>query len=204
MVAGGTVSVTATVSGAATPLSASIAVNARSWHTSTPSPFEVPNGTFVILPVPPQPTGLDSGLGYFQETYTYPGGSSTFISDNGPNQGYGYYATQATFTNNYNYEINPNLENTGSAFFSKQCGNYNAQTKPAGFISGSNLLTQTKRHEYNSSTESHYAFYSNSTSGQNNPGDYVESRVATPGTSPSTFDNTTSSGITSAYQNIVS
>lgn len=200
LVTGGTVSVTPT---GGSPLTAAITVNPRNWHTATPSPVEVPNSTFITLPVPPQPTGSDSGLGEFQETYSNPGSSSTFISDNGPNQGYGYYSTQITFTNNFKYEINPDLENTGSTFYSEQCGNYNAQTKPSGFISGSLLLTQTRRHEYNSAVQSHYAFYSNSISGTNNPGNYAESRIASPGTSPSTFDNTTSSGITTRYQNIL-
>lgn len=203
VVTGGTVSVTVTSSGSTATPTAQITVNNRNWHTATPGPVEVLNGTFVVLPVPPQPTGLDSGLGESQETESWPGLSSTFIADSGPNKGYGYYATQLTFTNNYNYEINPDLENTSSTFYSEQCGNYNAQTKPAGFISGSNLLAQTRRHEYNSATQSHYAFYSASLSGSNNPGDYVESRIATPGTSQQTFDNGTSSGIQSNYQNIL-
>lgn len=199
MVTSGTVS--ATISGLAAPVTASITVTGRNWHITTPNPVEVANGTFVPLPVPPQPTGLDSGLGESSETETWPGFSSTFISDNGPNQGYGYYVTQPAFTNNYNYEINPDLENTSSTFYLQQCGNYNAQTNQ-GFISGSNLLTQTKRHEYNSPTQSHYAFYSQSFSGSNNPGDYVESRVAVPGTSQGTFDSGTASGLQTNAQSV--
>ena len=108
-----------------------------------------------------------------------------------------------TFTTSYEYEINPDLSNTGSTFYSDQCGNYNAQTNPNGYISGSNLLTQTNRHEWNSTTESHYAFYSNSISGTNNFGNYVEARIATPGTSPQTFDSTTSSDLATLNQNIL-
>ncbi len=187
----GTVSVTVTSSSAtATPM-ASIAVNARNWHTNAASPAEVPNGTFFLLPVPPQATGSDAGLGESQVNFTNNSFSSTFISDNGPNNGYGYYASQPTITTTFPYEINPDLENINSTFYTHQCGNYNAQTQPNGFISGANLLTQTRRHEYNSTTQSHYAFYSSSLSGANNPGDYVESRVAAPGTSQSSFDSTT-------------
>jgi hypothetical protein len=167
------------------------------------SAVQVANGTFVVLPVPPQSSGLDSGLGRSQETQSWPGFASTFISDNGPNQGYGYYSSQPSFTNNYNYEINPDLDNTGSTFYSMQCGNYNAQTNPSGFISGSNLLTQTRRHEYNSSTQRHYAFYSSSISNQNNLGDYVEARITPPGTSAQTFDQGTSTGLQNLSQNIL-
>jgi hypothetical protein len=40
-----------------------LTVAPRNWHTIPASPVEVPNGTFITLPVPPQPTGQDSGLG---------------------------------------------------------------------------------------------------------------------------------------------
>jgi hypothetical protein len=58
-------------------------------------------------------------------------------------------------------------------------------------------------HEYNSASQSHYAFYSNSISSANNPGDYVQSRLASPGTSPSSFDSQTASELTQRYQNIL-
>ncbi len=194
MVTSGAVSVT--VAGISSPLSASITVIARNWHLAPATPADVPNGTFYTLQVPPQPGGEDSGLGRYSEVVGNSCGNgncaSTFISDGGPNDGYGYYATGSqSFTTTYQFEINPDLTNTGSTFYSKQCGNYNSQTNPGGFILGSTLLTQTGRHEYNSNTQSHYAFYSKSLFGTNNPGDYVESRMATPGTSPATFDNET-------------
>jgi hypothetical protein len=204
MVVSGTVTVSATASGATTPLSASITVNGRNWHTSASSPAEVANGTFRLLPVPPATSGNDGGVGASQETVgNSPFSGVSFVSDNGPNKGYGYYANMPTFQTSYNYEINPDLENTGSTFYQNQCGNYSANN-PSGFISGNNLLTQTRRHEYNGSTQSHYAFYSSSLSSPNNPGDYVESRVATPGTSGSSFDSATSSGLNTLYQNVLS
>jgi hypothetical protein len=195
IVTGGTVSVkVSSGSSTATP-TASITVTQRNWHTSPASPAEVPNGTFTTLLVPPQSAGNDSGLGAskFQITYSYQAG--TTISDNGPNNGYYYYTANLTFSVfYYQYEINPDLENTNSTFYKAQCGNYNATTNPNGFISGSNLLTQTNRHEWNSSTESHYAFYSNGLS-SNNPGDYFESRVGPPGTNTSNFNTDTTNGI---------
>jgi hypothetical protein len=202
MVTSGTVSVTASASGASTPLAANITVNPRTWRTSPASPVSEPNGTFYTLPVPPQSAGNDAGLGESYENTGNSSGSSTFISDKGPNNGYGYYATQVAITTTYEYEINPDLQNKSSSFYQYQCGNYNAQTNPGGYISGSNLLTQTNRHEWNSATESHYAFYSKSISGSNNPGSYVEQRVAPPGTNQQTFDNDTLSGLNALYQSI--
>jgi hypothetical protein len=196
MVTSGTVSVF--VNGISAPLSYSVTANPRSWKTGPASPASVPNGTFYTLPVPPTPTGLDAGLGEFLENTGNSGTFySIFISDNGPNNGYGYYATEPAFTTSFQYEISPALV-PGSTFYTEQCGNYNAQTKPSGYISGSNLTTQTNRHEWNSATESHYAFYSNSIAGANNPGNYVEARIATPGTSQETFDTTTGSGLNNA------
>jgi len=61
--------------------------------------------------------------------------------------------------------ISPDLQNTSSAFYKAQCGNYNATTHPNGFISGSNLLTNTNRHE-SGTIQSHYENY---VTAQNNP-----------------------------------
>jgi hypothetical protein len=192
MVVGGTVSVT---SGTSTPLTASVTVNARGWQTSPASPVSEPNGTFYTLPVPPQPSGADSGLGYFSEVLGDTGFNVTIIGDNGPNNGYGYYATQLTYSpDNFEYEINPDLQNTSSTFYQHQCG-------AGGFISGTNLLTQTNRHEWNSATESHYAFYSVSLS-KNNPGNYFEASVASPGTNITTFVNDSRSNLNGLYTQI--
>jgi hypothetical protein len=160
VVIGGTVSVT--VSGKTT-LSASFTVPNRNWHTGPASPAEVANGILITLPQPPQNTGTDSGLGYFKWHCVLNSGSQglqySTINDNGPNQGYTYWPSKQIFSTwNFQYEINPDLETVGSTFYQAQCGNYNATTNPNGFVSGSNLLTQTNRHEWNSSTQSHYAF----------------------------------------------
>jgi hypothetical protein len=197
MATGGTVSVTAGAT-----LTASVTVTARNWKTGAASPASEPNGTFITLPVPPQPNGGDSGLGYFAEELGDTGFNVTVIQDNGPNDGYGYYSSQLTYSPDYfQYEINPDLQNTGSTFYSEQCGNYNATTNPSGYISGSNLLTQTNRHEWNSATESHYAFYATSLS-TNNPGSYFESSVAAPGTNMTTFVNDSRSTLNGLYTQI--
>jgi hypothetical protein len=204
MVTTGTVSVSVSANGKTTPVSVSITVTNRTWHTTPASPASVPNGTFSVLPVPPQPTGSDSGLGISLERTGNSGFASTFVSQDGPNKGYGYYATPPTFTPLlYQYELNPDLVNSASTFSQHQCGNYNASSNPSGFISWPNLSTQTSRHEYNSTVQSHYAFYSNSISGANNPGDYVERQVAAPGTSASTFDAATATGLNTLYSNIL-
>jgi hypothetical protein len=74
------------------------------------------------------------------------------------------------------YTINPDLENPGSTFAQYQWGR-------CGFVLYSDLLTQTRRHEYNHATQSHHGRYVNALNDTNNNfGDYVESRVAAPGT----------------------
>jgi hypothetical protein len=80
-------------------------------------------------------------------------------------------------------------------------GNYDATNNPGGFISWANLLAQTRRHEYNSATESHYGEYSNSLT-TNNPGDYIEARVAAPGVDLNAFDQSTRSGLDALYAQI--
>jgi len=180
MVTSGTVGVTVNgPNGSSTP-TATVTVTNRNFHTSAASPTSVANGTFYNLPVPPSATGQDSGLGYFGWHYTLGSNSYSTISDGGPNQGYTYWPSNISFSTwNFQYEINPDLVNSSSTFSQEQWG-------ACGFISWSNLFAQTERHEYNSSTESHYAFYSNSLD-SNNPGDYFESDTALPGANLSTF-----------------
>ena len=184
MVAGGTVSVMAN----GTPLSASITVTARNWHTNPASPTEVSNGTFFTLPIPPQNVGIDAGLAESKWSAPYNSPSLSTLNDGGPNQGYTYFPSNFSFTAfYYQYEISPDLENSASTFSQHQSG-------INGVISWTNLLAQTRRHEYNSLVQSHYAFYSNSM-GSNNPGDYLEQQVASPGSNLTTFINSTTEGI---------
>jgi len=193
MVTSGTVS--ATIAGLTSPVTDTITVTNRNWRTNAASPTPEPNGFFITLPVPPQPSGTDSGLGYFAEDLGDAGFNVTILSGDQPNAGYGYYATPLSYSPDYfQYEINPDLQNTNSTFYQHQCGT-------GGFISGANLVTQTNRHEWNSATESHYAFYSSSLS-NNNPGSVFESSVAPPGTNMTTFVNNSRSTLNGLYTQV--
>jgi hypothetical protein len=205
LVKGGTVSVTITDGNRSFSASATITVNARNWHTAAATATKVANGTSPLpaLPVPPQPTGSDSGLGFFAENTSDQGTSNSTIIQSGPNTNYTYFASQFSISTTAQYEINPDLEDANSTFSAHQCGNYNASKNPGGFISRASLLTQTQRHEYNSSTQSHYAFYSNSLSSSgNNPGDFVEQQVAPPGADLNAFVQNVRNGLNSRYNQI--
>ncbi len=195
-----------TSGGSTGPLLDLLAPPAINSSPTPPSPTQVPNETFFALPLPPQPSGSFSGLGYSNWRAAYGSLSYLTIGDGGPNQGYTYFTSNFSWTNfDYRYEINPDLENTGSTFYQAQCGNYNATTNPNGFISGADLLTQTRRHEYNSSTQSHYAFYSVAvSSAADNPGDYIEQQIAVPGADLNTFNTNVQSGITSRFNDVSS
>jgi hypothetical protein len=203
---GGTVTVTAKVNQTDLPaVSRTITVTNRAWHTNPASPTQVPNGTISPpLPVPPQPTGDDSGLGVSEEQTGDGGFASTLIQDNGPNHGFAYFASPLNFPFLFfRYTINPDLENSGSVFSQHQCGNYDPSTNPGGFISWINLFTQTRRHEFNSTTQSHHAFYSSAMNlSINNPGDYFESRVASPGVSLAQFEGDTRTELNARYARI--
>jgi hypothetical protein len=89
------------------------------------------------------------------------------------------------------------LQSSTSQFSTHQWG-------ACGYISWSNLLTQTNRHEFNSSTQSHYGFYTVSiNSSANNPGDFFEQQVAPPGADLNAFANAARSGLNSRYTQIV-
>jgi hypothetical protein len=186
-------------------------VTPRSWHTNPAAAAGVPNGQLTVnevtctLPVPPaagpNPAcggGLDTtGLGAFGEQISFGGGATTTVQT-GPNNGFIFFSASPTFTTFAQYIINPDLLNSASVFSQSQFGHYNSQTDPGGCISYSNLLTQTQRHEYNSTTQSHWAFYVNAmnmTSPVYNPGDYVEAQFALPGTSQSGFATATTDGV---------
>jgi hypothetical protein len=201
MVQGG--NVTATIPGYGS-LQASIQVNSRSgWHTQPASPFQVPNGWLIVngqtqtLPVPPQASGEDAGVGVAGWEAHYSGLQHTVIGGSGPNAGFAYYGSPLTFTSFFfQYTINPDLENSGSTFSQKQYG-------ACGFISWDNLLTQTRRHEYNHATQSHHGKYANAMNDPaNNPGDYIEARVALPSANKEQFDTDSGVGVASRFQQI--
>ncbi len=186
-------------------LSQQITVNPRNFHTQSPPATSVPNGQLVVngvnytLPVPPEPGGANidfSGLGMFGHQENYSGQSVTTIQS-GPNAGYSYFGSNLSFTTLFfHYIINPDLVNQSSTFSKEQCG-------VKGYITWANLIAQTQRHEYNSSTQSHYGFYTASMNA-NNPGDFLEQQVAIPGTNLTQFSNNVASGLQSRLSNIAS
>jgi YD repeat-containing protein len=178
------------------------------------SPAEVANSTYTCpasgimsVPSPPIPN-QEIGLSCInQQLFINP----SSISDGGPNNGYWYVlnASNSSQANGVNptqfvYVISPDLENSASTFSIAQCGNYNAQTNPNGFISRANLLTNTVRHE-SGTVQSHYINYKASQDATaNNVGTAVESVIAIPGTASSSFTSSVFSVATSHAQVITS
>ncbi len=171
----------------------SVGVNNRSgWTTSSVSPQKVPNGTFATLPTPP--TGGEGELGQSQWTYSWPNLTLSVVSG-GPNAGFAYYASPLSVTQAFRYEINPDLDNAQSQFSLHQYGN-------CGYIARSNLLNNVTQHESGSSpVKSHYSQYV--TSLQNdNPGSYVEARVAKPSDNKTQFDEDTEDEVGNKLEHI--
>jgi hypothetical protein len=147
------------------PLNASISVTTRLGFTfSAVSPTPESNGFTgdgCTLNVPSPPTKTGDAVGQFCLAQNFISQTAA-ISDNGPNNGFSYVTSVSNQSGNattgYFYVISPDLQNTSSAFYKAQCGNYNAQTNPNGFISGSNLLADTTRHE-SGIIQSHYENY---------------------------------------------
>jgi hypothetical protein len=165
MVTSGTVSVTVTSStGTATP-TAQITVNNRTNFAFTAaSPTAESNGfsgdgCSVSVPSPPVKTGDAVGAFCLAQYFSL---NTSAVSDGGPNNGYSYVtsvsSSSGSSTTSYFYVISPDLQNASSTFYKAQCGNYNSQTNPNGFISGANLLTDTTRHE-SGAVQSHYQNY---------------------------------------------
>jgi len=196
MVQSGTVR--ATVSGAGA-IEVEVSVTPRGWSTQPAAPEQVDNGQLsFMLPVPPGPAlGYDVILGYAEALIGWQWVYETIGS--GPNSGYVYYSSANHPESSYwfKYIIHPDLENEASEFSQHQCGRN-------GWIPHSDLLTQTHRHEYNSATQSHYAFYSLAiNSDANNLLGFMESRVGKPGSDVNEFNQETTSGLNSRGSNIL-
>ena len=202
MVTSGTVSVTATVSGASTPLSAGVTVNNRTnfaFATVQPNketnPYTcVSNSGSVVLSVnnPPQPAGGNNydyiGKYCDIEDYSY---NFLTLSDNGPNSGYSYI-TAATSNASFHWIIAQDADNPSSTFYKAQCGNYNAANS-TGYISGAQLDTNTIRHE-SAIVQGHYGNYvTTQNNSNNNVGTGLESAVNL--SSGTTFQNWVTSDI---------
>jgi hypothetical protein len=194
MVTGGTVSVTATVSGASTPLSTSIAVTNRTNFAFTavnPTPLTgnsitcYASGT-TVLTTPPN----GGSLGASCPDLTFSFVAAAPISDNGPNNGY-QYASSVSSTNEsgqptqFQYIIVSDLL-SATTFYNKQCGTYSSSNS-SGFIAGSQLKQNVLDHEAGS-VLSHWTEYVNAqNNSSNNIGTVLEANIGTPGTSQSAY-----------------
>ena len=172
-------------------------MNARTGFTfSSASTTKVANGSSdgnggtITVPNPPVPS-QEIGRFYLRQSLNY---QTASIADSGPNQDFKYVTSVSPTDSNgvttaYLYVIAPDLENTSSTFYMSQCGNYNLQTHPNGFISGATLLAGTIRHEAGAAA-SHYNNYvvaqSNSA---NNVGIVGEKQIGVPSVSFNTFNS---------------
>ncbi len=196
-VANGSVSVQASAGGSvSSPNNGAFSVLPRSFHTTAPAPIQSANGTngLPFLPSPPV-RGADAGLGFYNSPISV-GETASSAVPSGPNTGYLYIQSGVIETFVYYYLIHPDLENSASDFYLHQTGSFDASSHPGGTISGAVLLTQTRRHEYNSTspTLSHYGKFITSLSA-NNPGDYLESAIAPPASDQNAFNTNVSNGL---------
>lgn len=196
MVISGTVSVTVNQGGNTFSLSKSITVNARTGFAfSAVSASKVANGSSngdggtISTPNPPV-SGGHVGSFHFRQKFSF---QTTGINDGGPNQGFKYVTSLSNTFNSvttaYLYVVPPDLENTSSTstFYMMQCGNYNAQTNPGGFISGANLLAGVTRHEAGSANSHYNNYVIAQTVAANNLGVVGEMQIGAPSVSLTTF-----------------
>ncbi len=196
MVSGGTVSVVVTQRGAPTTLTKNITVNARNNFSFNAVPTnEVANGyncgQGCDLNVNSTPTAGGDAAGKFAlvQQFNFQPNAVT----GGPNSGYKYITSIVNSSNNINtayyYTISADAKNPNSAFYKAQCGNYNAQSNPNGYISGVNFLANVSNHEAGA-TNSHYGNY---TTAQNDPlkniGNVAESQIGPPSEGTQPFTN---------------
>jgi hypothetical protein len=90
----------------------------------------------------------------------------------------------------------------------EQTGTYNASTDPSGCISGSNLATQTQRHEIGLASsnyiESHWGEYRTALSNPtDNPGTAIEATTGPPSDSTQQFNNAVTTAVTNANNALV-
>jgi len=185
------------------------------WAFTAVQPVKVSNGAgtgacagapLPVLVSPPDGTGnIGQSCLVMQSSY-----GDTTVSG-GPNNGY-WYTTSASPSYNgtatiYQWERVPDLDNASSMFYTEQTGTYNAQTDTTGCINGSNLATQTQRHEIglaqSNYIESHWGEYQtalNNTS--NNFGIIIEAGVGPPSDSQTTFQSGLNTALTNANRTI--
>lgn len=193
--------VSATVGGVVLTPQQILVIPRSGWHTQPSSATLLAGDTVtsptnnVTLPVPPAPNGMEAGLGAFGWSVAYGGIQYITLPQGGLNGGFTYISAAPSYpasTNFANYVINTDLQNPSSTFSQYQCGS-------GGFISWSNLLAQTNRHEWNSPTQSHYGEYTTALNA-NNPGDLFEPSIATPGSNLTQFID----GLVNSENNLLS
>ena len=169
LVASGTVHVTVNKDGQVFNLQKDVTVKARSWAFTAKTPRKVANGTVVqgttmAVSSPDVPkVNTEAGIAQLFPRYSFTAGQ---ISDGGPNQGF-KYVTEVKDSNDrqnegpteFVYVIAPWLEDPNSEPYGAQCGTYNKDTNPNGFISGAKLLENTTLHESGKVKNSHYNNY---------------------------------------------
>jgi len=162
MVTSGTVSVNVVTNGSSSPVSTSVTVNNRSGSAWTFNPASATqenngfscsaSGPVLSIPSPPSATFSEDGtqqgdLGAYCNTDGAAFNTAT-VNDGGPNNGYQYLTSVTAGSTNltwgYYYVISPDLQNSSSAFSLAQCGNYNAQSNPNGYITQPNLANKLR------------------------------------------------------------
>jgi hypothetical protein len=127
----------------------------------------------------PSPPYDGSRLGAFCLNQPYEFARAQIAS--GPNAGY-WYALSATNRATFDWAMADDLASSMSAFAAAQCGDFDAETRPNGFISYSNLHQNTVSHE-SGPANGHYGYYTASQSSPNNNiGIAIESAVRLSGT----------------------
>jgi len=209
IVTSGTVSVTASVSGASVPLSYPVTVNARSGFSFTAvSPVQNAGtnsitcykGTTTTLVSPPNLTSI-KGASCADLAFSF---IDNQVIDNGPNNGY-RYVTSATDSNGsqptqFPYIVVSDLL-SATTFYNAQCGNYSS-TNSTGFIAGSQLKQNVFDHEQGP-IFSHWTEYRDAQNiPSNNVGTVLEAMTAPPGTAQSTYEGQLNSAGSNAQNNI--
>jgi hypothetical protein len=215
MVTSGTVS--ATVLGRSTPLTAGVTVNPRTNFAFTAvNPSQVMansitcyTGVVQDLQSPPVNTSIVGGS---CPDLTFSFKSSPPITDDGPNNGYQYVTgvwsqgpnpppDPQNLPTKYEFIVVSDLL-SATAFYNAQCGNYSS-TNPAGFIAGSQLKQNVFDHEQGS-VLSHWKLYRDTqNNGSNNIGVVLESFVGTPGMSQLAYENSLNDAGTKAITRIL-
>ena len=185
--------VTVTISGYGT-LSQGVTVTARSeWQSQPATPDQVPDGTLIwngatATPLPSPPScGQTPWTLCFERWHVFPGQpdperseSRILVRDIEPHPSSVFY---------FKWEMAADLTNAQSDFAVHQCGTQ-------GFISLSDLVAGTTRHEAGQTAQSHWVNYRNSlTSSAKDPSVWAWGQTAIPSVTEMTFEQNLSTGL---------